>query len=101
MQVSGPATVQVLLCLVLNTLWTEWITTLDTVAHTLQFNWHTVTNHQAIDALVYALSIELFINNRIECSQPTADRLEFSTDAHCMLAQLALSADSRFSVTRV
>jgi hypothetical protein len=75
--------------------------TILTHAHTLQFNFHTVTNQQAIDALVHALSIELFINNRIECSQPTADRLEFSTDAHCMLAQLALSNDSRFSLLRL
>ena len=77
------------------------IDTLDTVAHTLQFNFHTITNHQALDALVYALSVDLFVNNRIECSQPTADRLEFDTDAHCMLAQLALSSDSRYSLSRL
>jgi len=70
-------------------------------AHTLQFNFHTVTNQQAIDALVYALSIDLFVNNKIECSQPTADRLEFNTDAHCMLAQLALSNDSRYTLLRL
>ena len=88
----GPSTVKY----VMNT-----IDTIHTHAHTLQFNFHTITNHQAIDALVYALSIDLFINNNIECSQPTADRLEFSTDAHCMLAQLALSADSRYSLKRL
>ena len=92
LQVFGPSTVKY----VMNT-----IDTVDTHAHTLQFNFDTITNHQAIDALVYALSIDLFINNKIECSQPTADRLEFSTDAHCMLAQLALSADSRFSLKRL
>ena len=75
--------------------------TILTHTHTLEFNFHTVTNQQAIDALVHALSIELFINNRIECSQPTADRLEFGTDAHCMLAQLALCSDSRFSLKRL
>ena len=79
-------------------------TVLNTCMHninTLEFTFGTITNPQAIDALVYALSIDLFINNNIECSQPTADRLEFSTDAHCMLAQLALSADSRFSLKRL
>jgi len=77
--------------------------TLDTQhhhAHTLEFNFHTITNHQAIDALVYALSIDLFINNRIESSQPTADRLEFSTEAHCTFAQLVLCSDTRFTLTR-
>ena len=69
--------------------------------HTLLFNWHTVTNVQAIDALVFALSIDLLINNKIESSQSTHDRLEFESDKHCMLAQLALCSDSRFSVTRV
>ncbi len=69
--------------------------------HTLLFNWHTVTNAQAIDALVFALSIDLLINNKIESSQSTHDRLEFESDKHCMLAQLALCSDSRFSVTRV
>ena len=68
---------------------------------TIEFNFHTITNTQAIDALVFALSIELFLNNRIECTQPCADRLEFESEAHCTLAQLALCSDSRYSLTCV
>ena len=75
--------------------------TIDTQAHTLQFNFHTVTNQQAIDALVHALTIDLFINNKIECTQPCADRLEFESDSHCTLAQLALSNDSRYTLLRL
>ena len=92
MQVFGPSTVK------------YYMNTIDTVlthTHTLQFNFHTVTNLQAVDALVYALSIDLFVHNRIECAQPRADQLEFSTDAHCTFAQLALSADSRFTLVRL
>jgi len=77
------------------------IDTIHTHAHTLQFNFDTITNHQAIDALVYALSIDLFINNNIECTQPSYNCLEFVSSAHCVLAQLALSNDRRFSVARV
>ena len=73
--------------------------TIDTVAHTLQFNFHTVTNHQAIDALVHALTIDLFINNKIECTQPCADRLVFASARDCMFAQLVLSSDTRFVVS--
>jgi len=74
---------------------------IDSVAHTLKFNFHTVTNDVAIDALVHALSIDLFINNRLECAHPCADQLVFDSAQHCMLAQLALSSDSRFSVSTV
>jgi len=74
--------------------------TIDTVAHTLQFNFHTVTNHQAIDALVHALTIDLFINNRIECAHPCADQLVFASARDCTFAQLALSSDTRFTLTR-
>ena len=70
------------------------------MAHTLKFNFHTITNATAIDALVYALSIELFLRNRIECTQPTEDSLVFESDAHCTFAQLALCADTRFTVIR-
>ena len=77
------------------------IDTIHTHAHTLQFNFDTITNHQAIDALVFALSIDLFVHNRIECTQPSYNCLEFVSSAHCVLAQLALSNDRRFSVARV
>ena len=71
-----------------------------TFAHTLQFNFHTVTNHQAIDALVHALTIDLFINNRIECAHPCADQLVFDSARDCVFAQLVLCSDTRFTLTR-
>lgn len=74
---------------------------IDAVAHTLKFNFHTITNSAAIDALVYALSIELFVKHHIECAQPADDLLEFTSDAHCTFAQLALSNDSRFTLVRL
>ena len=73
---------------------------MDTVAHTLKFNFHTVTNGVAVDALVHALTIELYINNGIECAQPTEDSLVFESAAHCTFAQLLLCADTRFTLTR-
>ena len=76
------------------------IDTIDTVAHTLQFNFDTITNHQAIDALVHALTIDLFINNRIECAHPCADQLVFASARDCTFAQLALCSDTRFTLTR-
>ena len=75
--------------------------TIDTQAHTLCFNFDTVTNQQAIDALVHALTIDLFINNKIECTQPCADRLEFTSSKDCTFAQLALADDSRYTVQRL
>ena len=69
--------------------------------HTLEFNFHTITNHQAIDALVFALSIDLLVHNKIESTQPNYNTLEFESEAYCMLAQLTLSCDSRFIVNVV
>ena len=74
--------------------------TIDTIAHTLKFNFHTVTNNAAVDALVHALSIDLFVHNRIECTQPSHDRLEFTSDRDCTIAQLILSGNSRYTVAR-
>ena len=68
--------------------------------HTLEFNFHTITNTQAIDALVYALSIQLFLNNRIECTQPCANQLAFDTEAHCTIATLALCDPARYTLLR-
>jgi hypothetical protein len=73
---------------------------LDTQQHTLEFNFHTITNGVAVDALVYALSIELFLKYHILCSQPTASLLVFESAAHCTLAQLALSSDTRYTLSR-
>ena len=73
---------------------------IDTSTHTLQFNFDTITNLQAIDALVYALSIELWLNHRIECAQPSASCLVFDSARDCTFAQLALSSDTRFTLVR-
>ena len=43
--------------------------------HTLEFDFHTITNEVAIDALVYALSIEMLTQCGIESYQPCANRL--------------------------
>lgn len=72
----------------------------DADQHTLTFNFHTITNRQAIDALVYALSIELWIQHGIHSSQSTAECLVFASATHCTLAQLAVGNDPRFSITR-
>lgn len=68
---------------------------------TLLLDFTPVTNTQAIDALVYALSIELFVQARIECTQPSHNRLEFESDRDCTLAQLILSGNSRYTVARL
>lgn len=69
--------------------------------HTLKFNFHTVTNSVAVDALVHALAIELFIKHGIECAQPTESSLVFESDSHCTFAQLALSSDTRYTLSRI
>jgi hypothetical protein len=69
--------------------------------YTLKFNFTTITNTQAIDALVYALSVLLFVNHRIECTQPRDDTLEFESSKDCTFAQLALADDSRYVVERL
>jgi len=74
--------------------------TIDTVAHTLKFNFHTVTNNAAVDALVHALSIDLYIKHHIECAHPSAECLVFDSERDCTFAQLALSSDTRFTLTR-
>ena len=74
--------------------------TIDTLEHTLKFNFHTVTNTAAVDALVHALSIDLYIEHGIECAHPSAELLVFSSAAHCTFAQLALCEDTRFTLSR-
>ena len=66
--------------------------------HKLQLEFNTITNYQAIDALVFALSIELFVQLRIESTQPEYDILEFESARHCMLAQLTLCGNSRYTI---
>ena len=72
----------------------------DTVAHTLKFNFHTVTNNAAVDALVHALSIDLYCKHGVECAHPSAESLVFASERDCTFAQLALSADTRFTLSR-
>jgi len=69
--------------------------------HTLEFNFHTITNSAAVDALVYALSIELYLKHRISSSQLSDSTLVFETSMHCMLAQLILGSDTRFTIHKV
>jgi len=69
--------------------------------YTLKFNFHTITNSVAVDALVYALSIELFINNNIKCFQPSEDSLVFLSERDCTFAQLALLGDAGYTVSRL
>ena len=69
--------------------------------HQLRIDYNTITDWIAHDALVYALSIDLFINNGLESTQPKHNILEFDSDAHCMIAQLALSTDSRYTLLRL
>ena len=69
--------------------------------YTLLLDFTPVTNTQAIDALVYALSIELFVQVGLESYQSSYDRLEFDSDRDCTLAQLILSGNSRYTVARV
>jgi len=69
--------------------------------HTLEFNFHTITSEQAIDALVYALSIELWLKHRIESYQTRYHQLHFERERDCMLASIVLGASSRYTITLV
>ena len=71
------------------------------IMHKLKLEFHPVTNIQAIDALVFALSIDLFVHNRIECTQPSHDVLEFESARDCAFAQLVLCGNSRYTVTSI
>mgnify|MGYP001176431798 CR=1 FL=1 len=69
--------------------------------HKLLLQFEPVTNKQAIDALVHALVIELFVDSKIEASHSAYNILEFESAAHCTLAQLKLAGNSRYTVTRL
>ena len=66
--------------------------------HTIEFNFTTITNHTAIDSIVFALALDLLVHNRIACTQPTADRLEFESARDCAFAQLVLCGNSRYTI---
>jgi hypothetical protein len=59
--------------------------------YTLEFNFHTVTSEQAIDALVYAHSVTLWLKHSIDSYQSDYRSLTFERSRDCMLAQLVLA----------
>jgi hypothetical protein len=66
--------------------------------HTLEFNFRTITNEQAIDALVYSMSIELWLKHSIESHQTRAGQLHFEKARDCMVAQLVLADPARYEI---
>lgn len=48
--------------------------------------------------ITYAATIDLYCKHRIECYQSSASVIEFETDSDRMLALLALSGTSSYSV---
>ena len=72
--------------------------TISNCMHTLEFNFRTITNEQAIDALVYALSIDLWLKHSIESHQTRAGQLHFENSRDCVLAQLILADPARYDL---
>ena len=62
------------------------------------FDYSTVTNPVAVDALVYALSINLYTQHSIESYQTSYNTLEFTCERHLAFAILALPCDA-YSIT--
>lgn len=60
-----------------------------------------VTSKRAIDALVYALSIELYTQHRISTTMPSYNVLEFESASDCSFAYLKLSGNSRYSIKTI
>lgn len=65
--------------------------TISKCMYTLEFNFHTVTSEQAIDALVYAHSVTLWLKHSIDSYQSDYRSLTFERSRDCMLAQLVLA----------
>ena len=57
-----------------------------------------VTSKRAIDALVYALSIELYTQHHIDSYQSSATELMFDTSRACVFASIALSSNPLYTV---
>lgn len=74
---------------------------LNNCMYKLLLQFEPVTSKRAIDALVYALSIELYTQLRISTTQPAYNILEFESERHCTLAQLKLSDSSRYTLVRL
>jgi hypothetical protein len=58
---------------------------------------HTPSNEYK-ETLTYTATIDLYCKHRIECYQSSASVIEFETDQDRMLALLALSGTSSYSV---
>ena len=71
---------------------------ISTVKYCIRFNWDTVTEPAAVDALTRLVGIGLRLQHGIHTTQPAHDTLEFESSRHAMFAALALSNDSRFTL---
>lgn len=60
-----------------------------------------VTSKRAIDALVYALTIELYTQHRISSTMPAYNVIEFESERECSFAYLKLSGSSRYSIKTI
>ena len=60
-----------------------------------------VTSKRAIDALVYALTIELYTQHRIHCTMPAYNVIEFESESACSFAYLKLSGNSRYTLKTI
>jgi hypothetical protein len=69
--------------------------------HRLILQFDPVTSKRAIDALVYALAIELYTQHRISTSMPAYNVLEFESESDCSFAYLKLSGNSRYTIKTI
>jgi len=60
-----------------------------------------VTSKRAIDALVYALTIELYTQHRISTSMPAYNVIEFESERECQFAYLKLSGNARYTIKTI
>ena len=60
-----------------------------------------VTSKRAIDALVYALTIELYAQHRIATTMPAYNVIEFESERACQFAYLKLCGSSRYSIKTI
>lgn len=64
----------------------------------LQFTFDTITNAQAIDALVHSVAIDLWLNHSIDALQTSAGQLAFEHERDRTLALLACSSNQLYTV---
>jgi len=60
-----------------------------------------VTSKRAIDALVYALTIELYTQHRIATTMPAYNIIQFESTEACAFAYLKLSGNSRYTLKTI